>query len=101
MRVDRDFLMRIRRRIGVVLGETVECALLALGLMSALVLIINGFDGVATARFIDNAVDRLLAAGPARQAAFFRFSLSCFLVGFAGVLVIRAIDRATKGRKKA
>lgn len=101
MRVDRDFLMRTRRRIGVVLGETAQCVLLALGLMAALVLMINGFDGVATARFIDNAVNRLLAAGPARQAAFFRFCTSCFLVGFAGVLVVRAIDRATKERKKA
>ncbi|WP_031555811.1 hypothetical protein [Parvularcula oceani] len=91
--------LELRRLVGTVLGEGVHAVLLALGLMTALAFALTGFDALATARFVHNALGRVIEAEPTRQA---RFGLAFALALSASVLIIlavRLIDcQAEKGR---
>ncbi len=88
-----------RRQIGFVIGEAVQCGLMALGLIFAVVIVLNGFDLMATARFVSNFATRMTEAEGARAETFVRSLMMTFIALAGLVAVIRFADRATLRRR--
>jgi len=82
-----------RRALGHALGEVIFAAIFAAGLIAALTFVLNGFDAMTTARFVDNFTGRLLAASPERRAGFAWIAGTGFAGLMALILLVRAIDR--------
>lgn len=86
-------LLRWRRRAGCVLGEALNALILSHGLLVVLVLILNGFDGMAAAHFVHNALERMIEAEPLRQARFQTVFAGFVLFTTILVMLVRFIDR--------
>jgi len=98
----RNDLLQWRRLVGRILGEALHALILSHGLLMAFALVLNGFDPMATARFVHNALDRMIEAEPMRQARFQAVFAGAVLATAALVLVVRFVDRCSaKGRSAA
>jgi len=86
-------LLSLRRALGEVLGEVIFAAIFAAGLIVLATVTLNGFDPMATARFVDNFTGRLLAASPERLADFAWITGTGFGGLMALILLVRAMDR--------
>ena len=86
-------LNSFRRALGHSLGEVIFAAIFASGLIMALTFVLNGFDPMATARFLDNFTGRLLAASPERLRRFAWIAGTSFAGLMALIALIRAADR--------
>ena len=82
-----------RRALGHALGEVTFAAIFAAGLIVALTFVLNGFDPMATARFVDNFTGRLLAASPDRLAGFAWIASTGFAGLMALICLVRVLDR--------
>ena len=87
-----------RGSIGFLLGEGVHASLLSMGIICALVIVLNGFDVMAAARFADNTLNRMLSAEADRQARFVWAYWSVFASFFSFTITVRAIDRRSTRR---
>jgi len=81
-----------RRALGHALGEVIFAAIFAAGLIVLATITLNGFDPMATARFVDNCIARLRAASPDRLTGFAWIAGTGFGGLMALILLIRAID---------
>jgi len=82
-----------RRALGHALGEVIFAAIFAAGLIVLATITLNGFDPMATARFVDNFTGRLLAASPERLAGFAWIAGTGFAGLMALICLVRALDR--------
>lgn len=86
-------LRSLRRALGHALGEVVFAFIFAAGLIVLATVTLNGFDPMATARFVDNFTGRLLAASPDRLSSFAWIAGTGFAGLMALILLVRAMDR--------
>lgn len=94
-------LLPLRRRAGRILGEALHALILSHGLLVVFVLILNGFDGMSAARFVHNALERMIEAEPLRQARFQAVFAWLVLFTAALVILVRLIDRWGSKRRAA
>ena len=87
--------------IGKVLGETVHAFLLALGLITGLVLLLNGFDAMSAAHFAENFFGRMTSAEGA-VASRYVWMLTGLTFGLTAlILLARFIDRTPMLKRSA
>ena len=89
-------LNKLRQTVGFWVGETVQAMIVSLGVVTFLVLAINGFRFKSTVLFLDNFSSRYLAAGAEQSATFETLGLAILTSILALILVVRFIDRHFK-----
>lgn len=95
-------LLSRRRSVGHVLGHVLHALIFSHGLLVVMALVLNGFDGMATARFVHNALERMIDAEPLRQARFQTSFAALVLITTVFIVLVRFIDRhCLKGRGAA
>lgn len=88
-----------RRQLGFLIGEAAQCALMALGMMLAAAIVLNGFDLMATAHFVGNFTTRMTEAEGARADHYVRALIVTVSITAALIAAIRMIDRAVQKRR--
>ena len=87
--------------LGHALGELVFATILAMGLIAALTLVLNGFDLMATARFVGNFTGRLIEASPERLNGFAWIAGPVFCAMTFAILAVRAVDRRAQTKRRS
>ena len=85
--------------LGHAVGELAFATIFAMGLITALTITLNGFDLMATARFVDNFTGRLIEASPERLSGFAWMAGLVFGAMTFAILGVRALDRRAQTRR--